>query len=322
MALSCTFCGAILVRVDAKFCHDCGCPLLLKGRYHLLTCVGSGGYGAVYKAEDTLLNRLVAVKEMTQRKADGKAIQDFKREAQILARLDHQSLPHIYDYFSEAGRWYFVMDFIIGGTLEAYIDYAKHTYGYIPLARIVDIALQLSSVLDYLHTQHPPIIFRDLNPANIMMTFQYHIFLIDFGIARHFYPGLRYTEKLGTLGYAAPEQYNARTPATLLSDLYSLGVIVHQLVSGRDPLPASPYSFDFPSLRRSRPTLPLALDALVMQMLQKDIHKRPGSMAEVKERLERIQSEIKHPPLNSLGSPHAFQKNQRLHSLLHFLKLH
>jgi serine/threonine protein kinase len=154
--------------------------------------VGKGGFGAVYQAEDTDLgNRLVAVKEMqpgSQRPQElEEATEAFHREALLLAGLAHPNLPRIYEHFSEAGRWYLVMDFIEGETLEALLD--KTPDGRLPVREALKIALQLCEVLAYLHTRQPPIIFRDLKPSNVLLTADGTLFLVDFGIARLFKPG-------------------------------------------------------------------------------------------------------------------------------------
>ena len=165
---------------------------LLKQRYRVLSSVGKGGMGAVYLAEDTQLgNRKVALKEMSQSGMSPQDVREFadnfKKEAHILAGLQHFHLPSIYDHFSESGRWYLVMSFIQGETLE---DYIKKVPGQrLPLKEVLEVGIQLCTVLDYLHNQSPPIIFRDLKPSNIMRTPDGHLYLIDFGIARHFKPG-------------------------------------------------------------------------------------------------------------------------------------
>src|SRR5438128_11181862 len=125
------------------------------------------------------------------------------------------------------------MEFIEGETLEEYLN--KASRGYLPLIEALDIGMQLCTVLDYLHTRFPPIIFRDLKPANIMRTANGHLYLIDFGIARHFKPGQsRDTMALGSPGYAAPEQYG-RAQTTPRADIYSLGVMLQQLLTGNNP---------------------------------------------------------------------------------------
>src|SRR5260370_33810186 len=121
--------------------------------------------GAVYKAADTpLADRFVAVKEMSQKGRDlqevTEAVESFKHEAHMLAGLRHPNLPRIYDHFSDAGRWYLVMDFIEGETLEEYLN---KTGGKLPVKEVLGIGIQLCTVLSYLHSQQPkPIIFRDL----------------------------------------------------------------------------------------------------------------------------------------------------------------
>src|SRR5207248_7304096 len=149
-----------------------GPSYLLHSRYSIVSQVGTGGFGAVYQAKDTLFShRLVAIKEMSQ---DGlspqelaEAIAAFEREALLLTGLTHPNLPRIHDHFSEQGRSYVVMDFIAGDTLE---DYLGKYSQLLPVEMVLEIGIQLCTVLDYLHTHQPPIIFRDLKPANIMRT--------------------------------------------------------------------------------------------------------------------------------------------------------
>jgi serine/threonine protein kinase len=260
---------------------------LLKQRYHLLRQVGKGGFGAVYQAQDTQLgNRLVAVKEMSQRGLTPEelreATENFQREALLLASLHHPNLPHIYEQFEEAGRWYLVMEFIEGETLEARLSRAP---AGLPIDETLQIGLQLSKALGYLHSRQPPIIFRDLKPANIMLTPERQVYLIDFGIARLFKPGqTKDTEAFGSAGYAAPEQYG-KAQTTAQSDIYGLGATLYHLLSGDDP---SDHPFLFKPL--SLPAAP-ALATLITQMLEQDKAKRPADMPIVERELERIKEE-------------------------------
>src|SRR6266702_1563126 len=267
----CDACGAAY-HPQALYCSACGAPLqnfiksaviparnpvttaptaastttgllshahMLNRRYRIVSQVGKGGFGAVYKAEDIQFdNRLVAIKEMSQSALSPQEVLEatdaFRREARFLAGLTHPNLPRIYEQFSDMGRWYLVMDYIEGETLEAYLDKMG---GKLPLVGtgtshvgVFNIGIQLCSVLNYLHTRQPPIIFRDLKPANIMLTADGHIFLIDFGIARHFKPGqVKDTTALGSSGYAAPEQYG-KAQTTPRADIYGLGATLHQLL--------------------------------------------------------------------------------------------
>jgi WD40 repeat protein/tRNA A-37 threonylcarbamoyl transferase component Bud32 len=309
--LFCDRCGAAN-RARASFCRYCGQMMhapttdfpsstgatsstltgllsqqyILKQRYIILGQAGRGGFGAVYKAADCQFgNRLVAIKEMSQRNLSTQELADataaFKREALLLANLTHPNLPRIYEQFTDIGRTYLVMDFIDGETLEARLN--RQNGQPLPVAQVLAIALQLCSVLDYLHTRQPPIIFRDLKPANIMLTPNGHVYLIDFGIARHFKPGQKKdTTALGSSGYAAPEQYG-KSQTTARADIYSLGATLHQMLSGDDPTD-SPFHFAplqlVPQLK--------GLEALVMSMVTVDINQRPASVSQVMQELQSI----------------------------------
>ncbi len=175
------------------------------------------------------------------------------------------------------------MDFIEGETLEEHLG--KLQGGYLPIEKVLDLGIQLCTVLGYLHTRQPPIIFRDLKPANVMLTLDNHLYLIDFGIARHFKPGqAKDTTALGSSGYAAPEQYG-KTQSTPRVDIYALGATLHQMLTGNDPS-ESPFQFA-PLQLRNHPTLS-PLETLIVQMLEMDASKRPDSMVTVKLELQHI----------------------------------
>ena len=299
--LYCDACGAAN-RPQARFCLVCGQSLpgiasdaeqvvpnvLIRQRYHVIAQIGKGGFGAVYKAEDGELgNRIVAVKEMSQRGLTTQEIAEaadaFKREALLLAGLLHPNLPRIYEHFFDAGHWYLVMDFIEGETLEDYLSSSGKSH--LPVEEALDIGIQLCAVLDYLHTQQPPIIFRDLKPANVIRTANGHLYLIDFGIARHFKLGqARDTVAFGSPGYAAPEQYG-KAQTTPQSDIYSLGAMLHQLLTGSDP---SEKPFHFAAMGKGVQPVPVRLEKLVMQMVEMDEDRRPASMVAVKQELQHI----------------------------------
>src|SRR5260370_11216263 len=220
----------------------------LNGRYRILTQVGTGGFGAVYKARDTLSagqrTAIIAIKQVNLRGLTPQEIIEatdgFHREVLLLSTLEHVNLPRIYDSFTDPEHWYLVMDFIEGETLEQYLRHttpgsSPATTRTLPLDDVFSIALQLCHVLHYLHTRQPPIIFRDLKPANVMRAPEGNLCLIDFSISRRFKPGqARDTIPFGSPGYAAPEQYG-RAQTTPQADLYSLGALLHQLLSGDAP---------------------------------------------------------------------------------------
>src|SRR5437660_10191196 len=305
--LFCDRCG-VANRAEAVYCKGCGQSLyplanhtisatvtglldqqhMLKRRYAILARVGRGGFGAVYKAADTYFgNRLVAIKEMSQNNLNPQelteATSSFKQEATLLANLVHPNLPRIYEQFADSGRSYLVMDFIEGETLEDYLN--KINSKRLPAEKVLDIGIQICAVLDYLHTRQPPIIFRDLKPANIMLTTDGDLYLIDFGIARHFKPGqVRDTIALGSPGYAAPEQYG-KAQTTPQADIYSLGAMLHQLLTGNDPA-QTPFRFAlFPLQDQSTFE---KLRSLLLQMVAMDVNERPTSIVTVKQELEDL----------------------------------
>jgi serine/threonine protein kinase len=171
---------------------------LLHGRYRILRVLGGGGMGAVYLAEDTQHGGLhVAVKEMrTESETTGdanspealeerqQAIDSFEREAEILKPLSHPNLPTFSDTFHTGGRPYVVMEFVPGESLEKKLDRLDGK----PMGEreALYYGIQVARVLRYLHSQNPPIIFRDVKPANIMVMPNYQVKLIDFGIARKY----------------------------------------------------------------------------------------------------------------------------------------
>jgi serine/threonine protein kinase len=300
-SLVCDLCSTVNP-VELTHCLVCGKPFsaltsaptvsvlsnkLLKERYRVLHTVGKGGMGTVYIGTDTQLgNRLVAIKEMipsgltfAEKLAAAKR---FQQEAHLLAGLQHPHLPGIYDHFAEGQRWYLVMSFIKGQTLETYLSMRG---GSLEVAEVVEIGLVLCSVLHYLHTYRPPIIFRDLKPSNIMRTLDGYIYLIDFGIARAFKAGQGAdTTYQGTSGYAPPEQYGS-SQTTPRSDIYALGATLYHLLTGYEPA-STP--FNLPPLQSLVPEAPAQLGTLIVAMLELDESKRPQSAELVSRELRNI----------------------------------
>ncbi len=296
----CENCGAANFST-ARFCQVCGIQLpfkhttgdlpdntMLKGRYQLEKRIGKGGMGAVYKAADTLFdNRPVAIKEMSRAGLSPTLVTEaeeaFEREARLLAGLLHPNLPRIYDHFAEDERSYLIMDFIKGQTIEEYL--AKSGTSPLALEQVLDWGEQLCDVLSYLHNHQPPIIFRDLKPSNVMIDESGHIFLIDFGIARIFKPGqLHDTVALGSPGYAAPEQYG-KSQSTPRSDIYSLGALLHCLLTGDDP---SEQPFFFRPASQRNQAVPAELETVLRHMLEMDAEKRPATAQDVAKVLRHV----------------------------------
>ena len=301
--LYCPTCGAANP-VNESICFACNNQLdqavderadefLLQGRYQVLSQVGTGGFGAVYRARDVAKgNEVVAVKQINLRGLSSQetieATDGFNREVQLLSALSHEHLPRIHDHFTDAEHWYLVMDFIAGETLERYLmdeAVSRQAIRMLSFDEILQIGLQVCDVLSYLHTRQPVIIFRDLKPSNIMRTPAGKLYLIDFGIARRFTPGKpKDTIPLGSPGYAAPEQYG-KSQTTPRADIYSLGALLHHLLSGADP---ADNPFSFPPLRLYGSVGLAELEAMITRMVALDVGKRPGSVIEVKEELQRI----------------------------------
>ncbi len=290
---------------DAQFCNKCSTLLagavaptpgltgqlapqsLLAGRYRILRRVGQGGMGAVYEAEDARLSgKQWAIKEMsdaalTDAAERVEALEAFQREALFLAALDHPNLPKVTDSFEAEGKHYLVMEFVDGQTLEELVAGAGRP---LPPETVLGLGVDLCLVLDYLHSRQPPIIFRDLKPANIMIGRDGVIKLIDFGIARLFTPGKsRDTTTLGTPGYAAPEQYGkGQTDAR--SDLYALGATLHFLLTARDP---ADDPFNFPPVRRLNPAVSAELEAVVARAVATSAGERWPSARDMRRALTR-----------------------------------
>lgn len=291
--MNCPNCNS-QVAPGIAFCPECGTrmpvsvapppPLrVLQDRYELQKKLGQGGMGSVYLAGDRRLSTVRwAVKEMSDAQITSplerqQASEAFKHEAELLARLGHPNLPRVTDHFSEDGKNYLVMELVPGETL---LDYVQRSGLPRPLAEVSQWAMQLFDVLTYLHIQNPPVIFRDLKPANVMITPEGTLKLIDFGIARLFKPGqARDTQAYGTMGYSAPEQYG-RGQTDARSDVYSLGVLLHQLLTGYDP---SSSPFRLPLADQLNPAVPPQLAAVLAQATDTDAQKRFAGMPEFRQ---------------------------------------
>jgi serine/threonine protein kinase len=243
-------------RDTAQFCAECGEPLsvqallsvgsVLHERYRVVRVLGKGGMGAVYLVEDVkLYGKLWAVKELLERFIDAgdraEAVAQFEQEAKLLVGLRHPNLPQIVDAFEQDGRHYLVMEYVEGQTLEEMLEQAPE--GAFAEEQVLEWTAQICDVLNYLHSHEPPVIFRDLKPANVMITPEGRVKLIDFGVARLFDPSKGTdTLKMGTVGYAPPEQYAGQGQTTPRSDVYALGATLYELLTGDNP-EAHPFVF-------------------------------------------------------------------------------
>lgn len=267
---------------------------VLNSRYEVVRKIGGGGMGAVYLASDNNLGGVLrAVKEMVQahieEEQQEKAINDFKRESMILSTLDHVGIPTIFDYFydAEEGRFYLVMKYISGGDLSSRLRSTAE--GKLDEKTVVDWAIQIADVLDYLHSQPSTIVYRDLKPSNIMVDGNTgRVMIIDFGIAR----SINQKEEkgvtaVGTMGYAPPELFSGNVEPR--SDIYSLGSTMFHLLTGADPQSNPLLIFDFqknPRPRQINPRLSDQIEQILMKSVEYNADSRFKSASELKRILE------------------------------------
>jgi hypothetical protein len=298
----CSICGAANdeIRTDCFACgqllpiqsdeQSASSGMLLNGRYRLGATLGSGGYSAVLRGWDTQQGeREVAVKQINLRGLSAEetieATSTYNREIEALSTLNHPQIPRLYEHFADHDHWYLVLEYIKGQTLETFLSTREAQSKPLSLTEILALALQLCAVLEYLHARQPPLIFRDLKPSNIMRTPAGKLYLIDFGIARRYTPGQsRDTQPLGSPGYAAPEQYG-RAQTDMRADIYSLGALLHQLLTGHDP--SSQRSGLSPS-RLNGQAGNADLESLITRMLASDPRNRPPGIPELARELERV----------------------------------
>ena len=194
----------------------------------------------------------------------------------MLASLVHPNLPRVTDYFDSLGKHYLVMDFIDGDTLQRLQQRINEP---LPQPQVIAWALQLCDILIYLHSQTPPVIFRDLKPSNIMIESAGQIRLIDFGIARLFKPGRSQdTIPLGTDGYAPPEQHG-KAQSDPRVDIYALGVTLYELLTRYDPT-SHPYSL--PPIHEINPGISEELASAIMRAIALDATQRWQTASEFK----------------------------------------
>ncbi|GAC1360887.1 MAG: hypothetical protein PVS3B1_21000 [Ktedonobacteraceae bacterium] len=272
-------------------------------RYKIEKLIASGGMGAVYRAVDTRFNGPCAVKEMLDEfhneSERAQAIEWFSREATMLLDLNHPCIPRVRDFFVESGRHYLVMDFIDGHTLAEMLELEGNVAGLNGARGVAEAdarswARQVCGVLQYLHNQSPPIIFRDLKPSNIMVTKRGEIKLIDFGIARTF-QSQRQATVIMTLGYAPPEQLHAMPEPR--SDIYALGATIHRLLTRHDAVNNKPNIFAFPPVRTLRPDVSVGLEQVLIKALAPNLDQRWSSSEEMERALVAL------PPLTAAPLP-------------------
>jgi serine/threonine protein kinase, bacterial len=271
------------------FCVRCGKPLVsheqFVGSYQILRTLGRGGMGTTYLVWNQTKDErgaplLLVLKEMNADMAQiAKARELFEREARILKSLNHPGIPKYYDFFVENSQKYLVMELIHGQNLEQMV-YSK---GAFEPEEAIKLMIQICEVLDYLHSLTPPLIHRDVKPANLMMRFlDRRLMLLDFGAVKEV--GTSLDTRIGVEGYTAPEQYRGK-PAPQ-SDLYAIGATLIFLVSGKAPMQyyvykGSRYQFDIDNIPEMTPEL----GAVITKVCEPNLRDRYQTAQELSEAL-------------------------------------
>lgn len=265
--------------------ETCRLSEVMTRRYRLISLLGQGGMGRVFLCEGEEGRVAVKVTRLGE-----EAFKQFRHEAAILKGLSHPHLVAVRDYLEEEGFGYLVMDYVAGETLAQRVA----RLGPVPVARVLDWALQLCEVLDFLHRQNPKILFRDLKPSNVMVDAQEQLKLIDFGIARTQVTGVMtatFLQGIGSAGYAPLEQYQGAGSTDERSDIYSLGATLFHLLTGRTP--PSPIDLvaedsQVPSVRYLNPQVPPWLDSVIKKMMSTRKENRFQSASEAGMALRRM----------------------------------
>ncbi|HEY73032.1 MAG TPA: serine/threonine protein kinase [Thermoflexia bacterium] len=275
---------------------------VLENRYRIAKLLGQGGFGAVYRAWDTRLSRPCALKENLDASPD--AARQFEKEAAILANLHHPNMPRVTDHFSIPGQGqYLVMDFVEGQDLQETLDQR----GPLPEAEALPWIVQICDALEYLHSQIPPIIHRDVKPANIKITSQGRPMLVDFGIAKIYDPILRTTAgaRAVTPGYSPPEQYG-RGHTDNRSDIYALGATLYALLTGQEPADSVESligATELTSPRKLNPQISKPVAQAILAAMAPDPVHRYQSADEFKAALGRIPSPRPSRPAVAAARP-------------------
>ena len=269
-ASSCSYCSSETTeekpqKIYSQQTTDTYIGKVIGGKYKLLALIGSGGMTEVYLALDTRLNKPWAVKIFRNGlNKDSDLVKNMLlNEANMIKSLNHPAIPRLVDVINTYEYLAVVMDYVEGETLENIVK----EFGAQPVEQVLDWAKQLCDVLGYLHSQNPPIFYLDMKPANVILQPNGNIKIIDFGIMRlNNQPNLmKNTCNLGTLGYVAPDNLAGSGYADPRSDIYSLGVTIHRLLTAYDPT-KPPHQI--PPIRSIKPDLPKGLEYIIDKCVQ------------------------------------------------------
>ncbi|MEW6094225.1 MAG: serine/threonine-protein kinase [Chloroflexota bacterium] len=271
---------------------------VLHGRYRIRERIGQGGMGNIYLADDLRLEgRKCALKEVEHDRTVPanllkEARQQFRREATILARLDHPNLPKVSDFFAVGARDYLVMDYIPGKDLRALMLEAKQKGQFLNEAEVLAWVYQLADALAYLHRLDPPLVHRDVKPSNLKITPSGLLKLVDFGLVKALVPDemtITVIQGRGTALYTPLEQYGGDGLHTdVRSDVYAFGCTLYHLLTNTPPVDARqrflhPESLTAP--RKLNPAISLRTERAILWAIELHPNDRPASVEEFRQYL-------------------------------------
>jgi ABC-type transport system substrate-binding protein len=270
----------------------------LSNRYEIISELGRGGMGVVYKAHDPLLNREVAVKLIPPAMLSTEAEQRFQREAQLVAQMDYPAVVPIFDFGKHEGSLFFVMPVVQGTNLRGFLREQTLTLG-----EVIDIGIQIAEALEYSHARG--VIHRDIKPENVMVSREeggrVRVRIMDFGLARAAAES-RITKTgtiAGTLAYLSPEQVASASGVDHRTDIYALGTVLYECLTGEPPFSGELQSIlyrivhEIPQPPRSMGApINEDLESLILSCIAKEQSKRPQRAAEVAEALRRCQGRL------------------------------
>ena len=266
--------------------------------YEIVGLVGQGGMGAVYQARDLRDMSIVALKQMredTTAGFDGQKMREkFEQEWQILKTLDHPRIPHMISAFAEGDSIYYVMEFIQGKSLAAKVRELKKQGKRFPEILLLEYAVQLLDVLEYLHARKPPVLHRDIKPENVIVRDENgEIVLVDFGLARGFgaSAGQATQTQVGTLGFAPLEQVKGKPE--IRSDIYGVGATMWYMLAGEVPPP-----FDIQPIEDMRNDLFPGISEVVNRACQSNVNRRFASASKMELALRQALANLQGVPLD------------------------